>query len=143
MSLKEYMLKENKNKVYEFYLKMNPKAEEYEKISRNDIYQNIISLYKEDPEIILRLCSMEEIGILQKLLDENIKKQENGYIYYLLFQNLMNNYLILLGNNEYYIPADLMGYEIRLDELAHTKLTCQQNHAHDRAYQKVPEVQKS
>ena len=110
MSLKEYMLKENKNKVYEFYLKMNPKAEEYEKISRNDIYQNIISLYKEDPEIILRLCSMEEIGILQKLLDENIKKQENGYIDYLLFQNLMNNYLILLGNNEYYIPADLVNY---------------------------------
>ena len=110
MSLKEYMLKENKNKVYEFYLKMNPKAEEYEKISRNDIYQNIISLYKEDPEIILRLCSMEEIGILQKLLDENIKKQENGYIDYLLFQNLMNNYLILLGNNEYYIPEDLINY---------------------------------
>ena len=108
MSLKDYMLKENKNEVYAFYLKINPKAEEYEKISRNEIYQNIISIYKEDPEIILRLCSMEEIGILKKLLDENIKKQENGYIDYLLFQNLMSNYLILLENNEYYIPEDLV-----------------------------------
>ena len=108
MSLKDYMLKENKNEVYEFYLKINPKALDYEKVSRNDMYRDIISLYKEDPEIILRLCSMEEIGILKKLLDENIKKQENGYIDYLLFQNLMSNYLVLLENNEYYIPEDLI-----------------------------------
>ena len=60
MSLKDYMLKESKNEVYGFYLKINPKAEEYEKISRNDMYQNIISLYKEDPEIILRLCSKSD-----------------------------------------------------------------------------------
>ena len=72
------------------------------------MYRNIISLYKDDPEIILRLCSMEEIGILKKLLDGNIKRQENGYIDYLLFQNLMSNYLILLENNEYYIPDDLV-----------------------------------
>ena len=37
---------------------------------------------------------MEEIHILQKLLEENVKKQENGYIDYLLFTNLQNNFLI-------------------------------------------------
>lgn len=108
MSLKNYMLWDSKENVYDFYVKINSKAEKYEKISRNGMYQNIISLYKEDPEIILRLCSMEEIGILKKLLDGRIKRQENGYIEYLLFQNLESNYLILLENNEYYIPDDLI-----------------------------------
>lgn len=108
MSLKDYMLKDSKEEVYRFYLKINSNALDYERVSRNDMYLNILSLYKKDPEIILRLCSMEEIGILKKLLDGKIKKQDNGYIDYLLFQNLMSNYLILLENNEYYIPEDLI-----------------------------------
>ena len=108
MILKEYMLKESKEKLYQFYLKINPKALDYEKVTRNDMYKNIISFYKEDPEIILHLCSMEEIQILRKLLEEKIKRQENGYIDYLLFQNLMSNYLVLIENNEYYIPKDLI-----------------------------------
>ena len=108
MILKEYMLKESKEKLYQFYLKINPKALDYEKVTRNDMYKNIISFYKEDPEIILHFCSMEEIQILRKLLEEKIKRQENGYIDYLLFQNLMSNYLVLIENNEYYIPEDLI-----------------------------------
>ena len=110
MSLKEYMQKESKEELYQFYLKINPKALDYEKVTRNDMYKNIISFYKEDPEIILHLCSMEEIQILRKLLEEKIKRQENGYIDYLLFQNLMSNYLVLIENNEYYIPEDLVNY---------------------------------
>ena len=110
MSLKEYMLNDKKENVYHFYQRLNSKAEDYEKITRNDIYRNIISLYKNDPEIIVRLCSMEEIQILRKLLEEKIKKQENGYIDYLLFQNLKHNYLVLESNGEYFIPDDLVNY---------------------------------
>ena len=59
MYLKEYMLKESKEELYQFYVKISPKALEYEKVTRNDMYNNIISFYKEDPELILHLCSME------------------------------------------------------------------------------------
>ncbi len=110
MSLKDYMLKENKNEVYDFYCKIALNPKEYSKVTRNDIYRNIISLYRKDPEIILRLCSIEELHILKKLLDENIKKREYGYIDHLLFQNLRKNYLILENNKEYYIPSDLVNY---------------------------------
>ena len=82
MSLKEYMLWDNKKNVYDFYVKINSKAEKYEKISRNSMYLNIISFYRNDPEIILRLCTMEEIEILKKLLNERILKRDIGYIDY-------------------------------------------------------------
>ena len=110
MRLEDTLLKTNKKQVYAFYQKVwdHPKA--YEEVTRNDIYWNIISLYKEDPEIILRLCSMEEIHILQKLLEENVRKQENGYIDYLLFTNLQDNFLIYLDDGEYAIFEDLVNY---------------------------------
>ena len=110
MSFKSCILNSKKELVYAFYQRLDKKALPYAKITRNDIYHNIISLYKRDPEIILRLCTMEEINILKKLLDGGIKRQENGYIDYLLFQNLKNNYLIELKNNEYIIPDDLLNY---------------------------------
>ena len=110
MSFKSRTLNEKKEQVYAFYQRINKKREPYDKITRNDIYHNIISLYKRDPEIITRLCTIEEINILRKLLDGSIKKQENGYIDYLLFQDLKDNYLIVLENNEYSIPDDLLNY---------------------------------
>ena len=110
MKLKDTLLKTNKKQVYAFYQKIWEYPKAYEAVTRNDIYRNIISLYKEDPELILSLCSMEEIHILQKLLEENVKKQENGYIDYLLFTNLQNNFLIYLNNGEYAIYEDLVNY---------------------------------
>ena len=110
MKLKDTLLKTDKKRVYAFYEKINEHALDYSLVTRNDIYLNIISLYREDPELILKLCSMEEIHILQKLLEENVKKQENGYIDYLLFTNLQNNYLIVLDNGEYTIFEDLVNY---------------------------------
>ena len=108
MNLKDYILKSNKIDIYNFYLKINSSAVAYEKITRNDIYHNIISSYKNDPEIILQLCSMEEISILKKLLDDKIKVEENGYIDYVLFKNLSNNFLILNDGENYYLPEDLV-----------------------------------
>lgn len=108
MNLKDYILKSNKIDIYNFYLKINSSAVAYEKITRNDIYHNIISSYKNDPEIILQLCSMEEISILKKLLDDKIRVEENGYIDYVLFKNLSNNFLILNDGENYYLPEDLV-----------------------------------
>ena len=110
MELKEFMLHDKKENVYAFYERLNSNPVPYEEITRNDIYHNIISLYKDDPERILKLCSMEEIHILKSLIEENSKKQENGYIDYLLFQNLLHNYLILDSSTEYYIPEDIYNY---------------------------------
>lgn len=110
MSLKEFISKSAKDNVFAFYqrIQMNPK--DYEKITRNEIYDEIISCYKEDPEIILKLCNMEEIHILKKLLDEPVFKNENGYIDYLLMKDLLDNYLVLLEDGKYYIPDDLINY---------------------------------
>lgn len=110
MKLKEYMLKDAKERVYDFYSLVVKQPLAYEKVSRNDMYHSILSLYKSDPEIITQLCNVEEINILKKLLDDKIKKQENGYIDYLLFQDLQKHYLVLLENNEYSIPEDLVNY---------------------------------
>ena len=96
MKLKDTLLKTDKKRVYAFYEKINEHALDYSLVTRNDIYLNIISLYREDPELILKLWSMEEIHILKKLLEENIKKQENGYIDYLLFLNNLSLSIILL-----------------------------------------------
>lgn len=110
MTLKEYMLKTPKEEVYKFYEKVVSFPKPYEKISRNDIYGIIIDTFIEDPEIILKMISIEEVHILKNLINENITSEPSGYIDYLLFQNLKNNFLILedLGKKEYYIPKDLV-----------------------------------
>lgn len=110
MSLKEFISKEGKEEIYSFYQKIQACPKDYEKITRNEIYHEIITCYQNDPEWILKLCNMEEIHILKKLLDGPILKNENGYIDYLLMKDLQDNYLILLENGEYYIPDDLINY---------------------------------
>ncbi len=108
ITLKEYFNKIKKEEAYDFYQRICPKPEEYAKITRAQIYHNIIKLYIDDPEIILRLCNVEEINILKMLLEENISKKNNGYIEYLLINTLESNYLIFSNNNEYYLPEDLI-----------------------------------
>ena len=95
MRLKDYLLKEKKEKVYAFYQGIIKKAKDYDKVTRLEMYQEILSFYHDDPEEIFRLCSMEEIHILKNLIEEPLEKRENGYIDYLLFRNLKQNYLIL------------------------------------------------
>lgn len=110
MTLKDLILKSKKEESYSLYRSLTKKAIPYTKITRNDIYNNIISLYKDDPERILKLCSIEEINILKNLLDNPITKKEHGYIDYLLFKNLLNNFLVIDSDNKYQIPSDLYNY---------------------------------
>lgn len=108
ITLEEKILKTPKKQIYAQYLKVcsNPKA--YSKITRQEIYQELIALYKEDPEKILQLCSAEEVNILKSLLNQNLTKQNYGFIEYTILQNLLNNYLILENSQEYYIPSDFL-----------------------------------
>ncbi len=110
MTLKEHLLNSPKENVYAFYQRLEPLAQEYTKITRKEIYNHLLYLYKIDPEHILRLSSLEEINILKNLLEGEIEKKDNGYIDYLLFENLRANYLIGLENNKYYIYPDIYNY---------------------------------
>ena len=110
MRLKDYLLKEKKEEVYAFYQGIIKKAKDYDKVTRLEMYQEILSFYHDDPEEILRLCSMEEIHILKNLIEEPLEKRENGYIDYLLFRNLKQNYLILEDKDKYFIPEDIYNY---------------------------------
>lgn len=108
ITLKEYFNKCSKKDVYDFYLKFERKPKEYNKITKSKIYDYIISIYEKDPEIILKLCTIEELNILKSLINEEIVSN-NGYIEYLIFSHLQSNYLIL-KDKYYYIPNDILNY---------------------------------
>jgi len=54
------------------------------------------------------MISTEEVHILKALISENISIKRGGYIDHILFENLKNNFLILVENEEYYIPKDIL-----------------------------------
>lgn len=110
MSLEEVFRKENKESVYAFYKRIVNNPKDYVKVSREQIYNIIMSEYNKDPEIILRMSSIEELNILKGLLEARVEKKDYGYIEHLLFSNLKSNYLVLEENNEYFIPDDLVNY---------------------------------
>ena len=95
MTLKEYIKKEKKENFYNFYCKLISKPKKYESMTRNDIYENIISIYKKSPEIILELCTTEEINILKRLINEGYKTDETSYIGYIVNKNLIVEDLII------------------------------------------------
>ncbi len=108
ITLKKHILTTKKQYAYSFYTKVNPQPKIYEKITREEIYNYLISSFIDDPEIILRLCTVEEINILKQLLETNIPNKNLGYIEYLLLENLLKNNLIFQNETEYYIPKDLI-----------------------------------
>lgn len=109
MTLKEYISKTSKEEVYAFYSKIILKPKNYESISRVDIYNEIIIKYKENPEVILNLCTLEEIESLKNLINEKELYDNHGYLEYVVVTNLKNNYLIL-KDEKYYIPSDIKNY---------------------------------
>lgn len=110
MSLEEFFNKENKKSIYSFYTRSVAKPLAYEKVTKEKLYNLILENYENDPEIILRLCSIEELNILKSLLIEELEKKNYGYIEYLLLNNLQKNYLVLEKDNHFYIPEDLVNY---------------------------------
>lgn len=108
-SLENLFLHSKKEEMYEFLKRINPKkTPKYESITKKDIYNSVLALYKEDPEIILNICSMEEIEILKLLLVKTIPEPLN-YVDYIVFEKLKKNYLIM-KDKEYYIPDDIINY---------------------------------
>lgn len=110
MTLKEYITKEDKLVVYNFYRRLKEKPKDYESISRLEMYNEIINTYKEDPEVILKLLTSEEIHCLKSLVNEKEVHDNYGYLEYVVVTNLKTNYLILKENNNYYIPKDIINY---------------------------------
>ena len=111
-TLKELFKNGKKEIIYEFYQKiLGDKAKDYEKVTRLDIYRELLSLYQEDPEMILRLCTLEEVNVLKRLVGEDEVILNEGYIDYLVINNLRSNFLIhLQDNGKYKIYKDLINY---------------------------------
>jgi len=109
MTLKEYFLKTNKLIIYKFYAQFFAKPLKYDNITRKEMYHQIINLYKKNPLIIINLCSMEEISILKSIISEN-NIRHTGYIEYLCYQNLLNNFLLMEDKKELFIPTDIINY---------------------------------
>lgn len=109
MTLKDYITKENKQEVYNFYSRLIREHKEYNNISREEMYNEIIETYKNNPEIILNLCTLEEISSLKNLINEKELHDNYGYLEYIVVSNLKSNYLIL-KEEKYYIPSDIINY---------------------------------
>ncbi len=110
ITLKEYIHNIKKEDLYNYYQTLEKEPLSYDKLTRTDIYNAIIKIYQDDPEIILRICCPEEMDILKSLIDNKIPSTNYSYIDYLLFLNLKNNYLIIEQDNEFFIPDDLLNY---------------------------------
>ncbi|MCI8670754.1 MAG: hypothetical protein HFI36_01810 [Bacilli bacterium] len=109
MSLKDLFDKTKKEVVYEFYKKIVKNYKKYKSVTKAVMYNEILNSYYEDPEIILRMSSVEEISILKSLVFEEEIVKNDGYIEYLLFENLKKNFLIM-EDDKFYIPEDLINY---------------------------------
>jgi len=110
MTLKEHILKDDKEVVYNFYKRIIKNPKDYSSVTRLDMYNEIIALYKENPEEILKLCTLEEIASLKGLINEKEVHDNYGYLEYIVVTNLKSNYLILKDKENYYIPKDIINY---------------------------------
>ena len=82
MSLKDLFDKTKKEVVYEFYKKIVKNYKKYKSVTKAVMYNEILNSYYEDPEIILRMSSVEEISILKSLVFEEEIVKNDGYIEY-------------------------------------------------------------
>lgn len=110
MNLQDQFNKSKKEDIYNFYTKIITTPKAYANISRQEMYRYITKEYQNNPEVILKMSSVEEINILKSLLISNLPKKNNGYIEYILLENLKQNFLIFEDNSEYYIPEDILNY---------------------------------
>lgn len=109
MTLKEVFLHSKKEDLYNFLKKISKnKIIKYASITREEIYNKVIEIYKEDPEVILNICCVEDIELLKKLLVNDLS-ESYSYVDFTVLNNLMKNFLILKDEN-YYIPSDLVNY---------------------------------
>lgn len=110
MKLKDFIKNVPKERVYQFYSKITDEPKDYDRVTRASMYDAIIKTYKENPEIISRLSTSEELSILKNIIMNPVSSNKsNSYIDYLLFSNLKKNFLIY-AEEDYYIFEDLINY---------------------------------
>ncbi len=109
-TLKEFLETFAKQHYYTYYKKVISKPKKMAEVTNMEMYDAIIDLYKEDPEVIIQLCNIEEMQILNNLIDFNIKKEGLTFLDYCHLVKLQKNFLIIAGEKEYYIPSDILNY---------------------------------
>lgn len=109
MTLKEFFLHSKKEDIYNFLKRISKnKIVKYTSITREEIYNKVLAIYKENPEVILSICSVEEVELLKKLLIDDLN-ESYSYVDFTVLNNLMKNFLVL-KEEKYYIPSDLVNY---------------------------------
>ena len=109
-TLKEIFKATNKEEIYKYYLRFITNPKDYSKITREEMYNYIYDIFRQNPEVITQMGTIEEVNILKRLIAEEPVRPTNGYLDYLLLNNLKENYLIYEENNIYYIPKDIFNY---------------------------------
>ncbi len=109
-SLKEIFKSHKKEEIYNYYQRFNSTPKEYSKITREEMYKYIYDVFRQNPEVITQMGTIEEVNILKRLIAEEPVRPTNGYLDYLLLNNLKENYLIYEENNQYYIPTDIFNF---------------------------------
>ncbi len=109
-TLKEIFKESKKEDIYNYYLRFVTNPKEYNKITREEMFDCIFKIFKETPEVITTMGTIEEVNILKRLINEEEVKETNGYLDYLLLKNLQENYLIYEEEKHYYIPKDIFNY---------------------------------
>ena len=90
MKLKEKINVYRKEVIFENYTKIINDFKEYEKISKNKIADEIIKLYN-DYNIIIDLCSNDELKLLKKIINKKISPQKifNEKLWHSLFEKFL------------------------------------------------------
>ena len=90
MKLKEKINVYRKEVIFENYTKIINDFKEYEKISKNKIADEIIKLYS-DYNIIIDLCSNDELKLLKKIINKKISPQKifNEKLWHSLFEKFL------------------------------------------------------
>ena len=109
MTFKDFILKNKKENIYDFYNKVVRKPSPLNKVTKLKMYEEIINDYVSNPEIILNMLTTEQIEILKDMLQEKeFLDEDNGYLSFMVFKDLLLNHLIFVNNKKYYIPEDLI-----------------------------------
>ena len=97
MKLKEVINIYRKDAIFENYTRIINDFKDYEKISRNKIVDEIIKLYS-DYNVIIDLCSNDELKLLKKILNNKISPQK--IFEEELWKSLFDKFLLIHDNSD-------------------------------------------
>ena len=65
-TLKEIFKESKKEDIYNYYLRFVTNPKEYNKITREEMFDCIFKIFKETPEVITTMGTIEEVNILKR-----------------------------------------------------------------------------